>query len=125
MKLLLKLILVAGGIFLALNSLTLRQAARDKSYVVPATTAWAPSSEALFKQKCAKCHGADGSGDTSLGRIFNAPDFTDNSWWAKHSGAGELVNVISRGKKNMPAFGRKLTKAQIAGLAAYVQHFRH
>jgi len=57
-----------------------------------------------------------------MGRIFNAPDFTDGGWWAKHPG-GELVLVITRGKKNMPAFGKKLTRAQIAGLAAYVQKF--
>jgi mono/diheme cytochrome c family protein len=125
MKFPLKLILFVFGIFLALNSLTLNQAARDRSYAVPAATATAPSTEALFKQKCARCHGADGSGDTSMGRIFNAPDFTDSTWSAKHSASGELINAISRGKKNMPAFGRKLTKAQIVGLAAYVQHFRH
>ena len=58
-----------------------------------------------------------------MGRIFNAPDFTDGGWWAKHP-SGELVGVITRGKKNMPAFGKKLTRAQIASLAAYVQKFK-
>jgi len=32
--------------------------------------------------------------------------------------------MITRGKKNMPAFGKKLTKAQIASLAGYVQRFK-
>ena len=83
-----------------------------------------PHPSALFREYCAKCHGADGSGDTSLGRISNAPDFTDGGWWAKHPNTAERVNTITRGKKSMPAFGKKLTKAQIASLAAYVQRFK-
>lgn len=125
MKLLLKLILVVIGMFSAVNLLTLDQAARDRTYPGSASAGAAPSTETLFKQKCTKCHGADGSGDTSMGRIFNAPDFTDGGWWAKHSNTGELTSTITRGKKSMPAFGKKLTKAQIAGLATYVQHFEH
>jgi len=124
MKLLLKLILVVVGILLVVNPLTRNQAAHDRAFTVSPSAGTAPSTETLFKQKCSKCHGADGSGDTSMGRIFNAPDFTDGGWWAKHSNAGELVNAIKHGKKNMPAFGRKLTGAQIASLAAYVQHFK-
>jgi mono/diheme cytochrome c family protein len=124
MKLLLKLILVVVGIFLVVNSLTLNQAARDHAFTVSPSAGVPPSTETLFKQKCSKCHGADGSSDTSLGRIFNAPDFTDGGWWVKHSNPGELVSAITRGRKNMPAFGKKLTRAQIASLAAYAQHFR-
>jgi cytochrome c6 len=124
MKLLLKLILVIIGVLSAVNLLTLDQAARDHAYAGPESAGAAPSAETLFKQKCTKCHGADGSGDTSLGRIFGTPDFTDSGWWAKHSGTAEQVRVITKGKKNMPAFGKKLTRAQIAGLATYVQHFK-
>ncbi len=124
MKLLLKLIFVAGGIFLAVTSLTLSQAARSHAYTVSPSAGAAPSTETLYKQKCSKCHGADGSGDTSMGRIFNAPDFTDGGWWAKHPNTAERVSAITRGKKNMPAFGKKLTKAQIASLANYVQRFK-
>ena len=123
MKLLLKLVLVAVGILLVFNSFTPIQAARDNSGVPP-SAGIAPSTEALYKQKCSKCHGADGSGETSLGRIFGTPDFTDPGWWAKHPNSGELLGIITRGKKNMPAFGKKLTKAQIASLAAYVQRFK-
>jgi mono/diheme cytochrome c family protein len=123
MKLLLKLILVVVGIFLAANSSTLSQAAHNHAYTVSPAGA-PPSTEALYKQKCSKCHGADGSGDTSLGRLSNAPDFTDGGWWAKHPNTAERINAITRGKKSMPAFGKKLTKAQIAGLAAYVQRFK-
>jgi len=124
MKLLLKLILVVVGVLLAVNSLTLNQAARMHTNGVSSSAAAALSTETLFKQKCSKCHGADGSGDTSLGRIFGTPDFTDSGWWAKHPNTAEHVRVITKGKKNMPAFGKKLTRAQIASLATYIQRFK-
>jgi cytochrome c6 len=124
MKLPFKLILVVFGILSAVNLLTLDQAARDYTYAGSASAGAAPSTETLFKQKCTKCHGADGSGDTSLGRIFGTPDFTDGGWWAKHPNTDERVRVITKGKRNMPAFGKKLMKAQIAGLATYVQRFK-
>jgi mono/diheme cytochrome c family protein len=123
MKLLLKLTLFAAGILQAANSLTLNQAARDHvAAVLP--SAGAASTETLYKQKCSKCHGADGSGDTSLGRVFGTPDFTDSGWWAKHPNSSEHIRVITRGKKNMPAFGKKLTRAQISSLATYIQRFK-
>ena len=123
MKHLLKLILFAIGILLAADSLTLNQAARDHSATVAPSTGLVPSTETLYKQKCSKCHGADGAGGTSLGKVFGAPDFTDPGWRAKHPN-NEQVGVITRGKKNMPAFGKKLTRAQIASLADYIQRFK-
>ena len=125
MKLLPKFVLVTIAIFLTANALTWNEAAGTHPNGVVSSAVAPPSAETLFKQKCSKCHGADGSGDTSMGRIFNAPDFTDSEWWAKHSNSAELVSVITKGKKNMPAFGKKLTKAQIASLATYVQRFKH
>lgn len=124
MKLLLNLILVVVGVSQAVNLFACNQAISVYA-LSSSSTGSAPSTENLFKQKCTKCHGADGSGDTSMGRIFNAPDFTDGGWWANHSNSAELVNVITKGKKSMPAFEKKLTKAQIAGLANYVQRFKH
>lgn len=124
MKVLLKSTLLVAGIFLTLNLFTSIQAAGTGDHTVMPPAGSAPSPDSLYKQKCAKCHAADGSGDTSLGRISNAPDFTDGGWWAKHSNVSERVNTITRGKKSMPAFGKKLTKAQIASLASYVQRFK-
>jgi mono/diheme cytochrome c family protein len=124
MKLLLKLILLTAGSFLVANSLTLSEAAPDRVTTVSRPAGAAPSTETLYKQKCSKCHGADGSGETSLGRVFGTPDFTDSGWWAKHPNTSEHVGVIARGKKNMPAFGKKLTRAQIASLATYIQRFK-
>jgi mono/diheme cytochrome c family protein len=82
----------------------------------------------LFRSNCARCHGADGRGDTPLGHTFNAPDFTDPEWWRKHSSitsTGSLVSIVSRGKGGMPAFRKKLTRTEIRLLVGYVRRFKN
>ena len=82
----------------------------------------------LFRNNCARCHGADGGGDTLLGQTYNAPDFTDPDWWRKHSditSTGSLVSIVTHGKAGMPAFGRKLTRREIRHLVDYVRRFRN
>src|SRR6266550_5693077 len=81
-----------------------------------------------FRNNCARCHGADGAGDTPLGHTFNSPDFTDPEWWRKHShitSAGSLASIVNGGKGGMPAFGRKLTRTEIRRLVNYVRRFRN
>jgi mono/diheme cytochrome c family protein len=82
----------------------------------------------LFRSNCARCHGADGRGDTPLGHTYNAPDFTDPEWWEKHSDittTGSLVAIVSRGRGGMPAFGKKLKRPQIKLLVNYVRRFKN
>lgn len=65
---------------------------------------------------CAACHGADGTGNQSIG----APNLADNIWL---HGTGEeaIIKRINEGKVNqMPAQGAKFTPEQIHVLAAYV-----
>jgi cytochrome c oxidase cbb3-type subunit 3 len=65
---------------------------------------------------CAACHGADGTGNQSIG----APNLADNIWL---HGAGEeaIIKRINEGKVNqMPAQGAKFTPEQIHVLASYV-----
>src|SRR6266550_2823137 len=52
----------------------------------------------LFRNNCARCHGANGAGDTPLGHTYKTPDFTDREWWRKHSNitsTGSLVSIVS------------------------------
>ena len=65
---------------------------------------------------CAACHGADGTGNQSIG----APNLADNIWL---HGTGEeaIIKRIHEGKVNqMPAQGAKFSPEQIHVLAAYV-----
>ena len=84
----------------------------------------AAQTKALFGEKCARCHGADGRGRTTLGEMLSAPDFTDERFWGEEKSERRLVNSITEGKGEMPAFGRKLSKREIGGLADYVRAFR-
>jgi mono/diheme cytochrome c family protein len=81
----------------------------------------------LYRTNCARCHGADGRGDTALGQAYNAPDFTDHDWWRQHANTtsrGKLRSVVTNGKGEMPAFEKKLTRFQIELLVDYVRRFR-
>jgi mono/diheme cytochrome c family protein len=82
----------------------------------------------LFRNNCARCHGADGRGDTPLGQTYKAPDFTDPEWWQKHSDittSASLVSIVSNGKGGMPAFGKKLSRAEVRRLVGYVRRFKN
>jgi|SRR6266516_761991 len=81
----------------------------------------------LFNRNCARCHGADGRGDTPLGHLYKAPDFTDSEWWKKNShisGVKTLRSIVTRGKAGMPAFGKKLRPAEINLLVDRIRRFR-
>ena len=80
----------------------------------------------LFRNNCARCHGGDGRGDTPLGNTYKAPDFSDPEWWQKHSqitSTASLISIVSRGKGGMPAFGKKLSRADIRWRVGYVRRF--
>jgi mono/diheme cytochrome c family protein len=82
----------------------------------------------VFRNNCARCHGADGRGDTPLGHTYNAPDFTDPEWWQKHSNittSASLVSIVSKGKSGMPAFAKKLSRTEIRRLVGYVRRFKN
>ena len=74
--------------------------------------------EALFKSKCAMCHGPDGAGKTKMGEMLKIPDL--HSEQVQRQTEAQLVQVIAKGKNKMPAYEGKLTKEEIAELAAYV-----
>ncbi len=83
--------------------------------------------EDLYRQNCARCHGAEGRGDTPMGRVFLAPDFTDPEWWRKSSNFTSnksLRAIVTNGKSGMPAFGKKLGRTEINQLVSYVRRFR-
>lgn len=76
----------------------------------------------LFKEKCARCHGADGRGQTVVGGMLDVPDFTDKAWWNDIED-DRLMESVRNGKGGMPKFGKKLTAEQIALLVSYVRRF--
>lgn len=72
----------------------------------------------LYVRNCARCHGADGKGETEVGRNLDVPDL---SIVGPRMSAAKISGVVKNGKGEMPAYGKKLTKSQIAGIAGYVR----
>ena len=91
---------------------TLGSAAEPQGPTKPAAAA------SIFKSQCATCHGADGAG-TTLGKSLQAPDL--RSARIQRQPASALGQVVREGKGNMPAFGRGLDEAQIAGLVDLIR----
>ncbi|HLJ24558.1 MAG TPA: cytochrome c [Candidatus Acidoferrales bacterium] len=75
----------------------------------------------LYDANCAKCHGADGTGNTAIGKAVGAKDL--NSAEAKKLTEAEIHAQIEQGKGNMPPFGGALNKAQIDSLIPIVRAF--
>ena len=76
----------------------------------------------LFSQKCAKCHGSDGTG-TSYGQIVGATDLSDPVWQERVDDQ-RIINSITHGRGQMPSFEKKLSKEQIELLYKYVRALR-
>ena len=77
----------------------------------------------LFVSNCARCHGADGAGQTRLGQTMDAPDMTDPAWQRQRSDR-RLRESITNGRDEMPAFGSKLSKSDVSALVAHVRRLR-
>ena len=75
--------------------------------------------EALFKAKCAMCHGPDGSGKTFMGEKLKVPDLRSAEVQKKSD--ADLRAVITKGKDKMPSYEGKLTKEQIDKLVTYIR----
>lgn len=75
---------------------------------------------ALFKTKCAACHGPDGSGGTPTGKAMGTPDLRSDD--VQKQTDAQLIDSTTNGKgKKMPAYKGKLTDDQIKGLVGYIR----
>ena len=72
---------------------------------------FAADGAAIFKAKCAMCHGADGSRPAPKG--INGPD-------TKAKGAAGLNTIVTNGSGKMPAYGAKLSAEEISAAVDYV-----
>lgn len=77
----------------------------------------------VFQERCARCHGADGRGQTVVGGMLGVPDFTDAKWWKEDKSDKRLITSVTEGKGEMPAFGKKLTRQEIRALVSHVRRF--
>jgi mono/diheme cytochrome c family protein len=75
----------------------------------------------LYKTKCAACHAADGTGNTTMGKSLGAKDL--GSAEVQKQTDAQLTDSITNGTGGgkMPAYKGKLTDDQIKGLVGYIR----
>jgi cytochrome c6 len=83
------------------------------------TRTFAADAAADYKAKCALCHGAEGKGDTAMGKTMKVKDLASDD--VQKQSDADLTTIITKGKKPMPGYEGKLTPEQIAGIVKYIR----
>jgi cytochrome c6 len=112
LKLTVLVIIILGGI-LAVWANNMPILTSFETPVMSESTVTAPK---LYVSNCARCHGADGKGQTALGQSLDVPDLTTSNM-----GAARIKTIIVKGEGSMPAFGKKLKAKDITTLVNYVR----
>jgi cytochrome c6 len=85
-----------------------------------ASVAAAADGAAIYKSKCAVCHGPDGKGQNPMGKKLGVQDLA-----ASKMSEAEIVKIVNEGKKGekgaMTPFKGRLTDEEIAAVAKYVK----
>ena len=86
------------------------------------TYTFADSGADIYKMKCSPCHGKNGAGDTMLGKNLKLRPLSSDD--VQKQSDDELFTIISKGRKRMPPFDRKLSKDQIRDLVKYIRSLK-
>ncbi len=85
--------------------------------VAASGTALAEDGAALFKSKCAACHGPDGKGATPMGKALKVKSLAGTKL-----SAAEIEKIASQGKPGTRMIAIKgLTPEQLKAVAAHVK----
>src|SRR5215467_4762297 len=77
---------------------------------------------AVYKSKCASCHGATGSGATATGKRLKLRDLRSPE--VQKLTDDQLVAIISKGKGKMPGYHKSLGTDTCKALAAYMRQLK-
>ena len=96
-------------------------------FVAALASAHAADAKDNWEKNCLKCHGADGKGDTKMGKKVGVKDYTDAKVQAEMKDDA-MAKAIKEGVKEkdtdkvkMKAFGDVLSDDEIKALVAYVR----
>ena len=90
-------------------------------FTLLATAAFADGA-AIFKAKCAMCHGPDGKGQTPVGKTMKARDLGLPEVQKQTDEA--LGKGVAAGKGKMPAYKSSLSPDDIKQVVAFVRTFK-
>jgi len=91
------------------------------SFAAPAAENW--------ENHCAKCHGADGKGQTKIGKKLKLRDYTDAAVQAAMTDE-EIIKVTAdgaidaNGKEKMKGFKDELSEQEIKDFVAFIRAFK-
>ena len=95
---------------------------------VSALSAGAAEAKANYEKSCAKCHGADGKGETKMGKKMGAKDYTDAKVQdeMKDDAAFKAIKEGLKDKdgKKLMGSAEDLSDTEIKDLVAYVRKFK-
>ncbi len=74
---------------------------------------------ALYDSNCVKCHGADGRGDTPVGRALKAASLVDPKWAADDS--AEAVVSAFRANPKHKAMASKVSDDDLRSIAVHLR----
>jgi mono/diheme cytochrome c family protein len=82
-----------------------------------------------WENHCAKCHGADGKGQTKAGKKLQAKDYTDPKVQAELKDADMIKATADgvndkNGKERMKGYKDELSGKEIEELIAYIRKFK-
>lgn len=81
-----------------------------------------------WEKNCQKCHGADGKGNTKMGRQSGVKDYTDPKVQEemKDDTAVKIIKegIVEKGKKKMDPYAEKFTDEEIKALIAHMRSFK-
>lgn len=97
-------------------------------FAVASGHALAADTKEVWEKNCQKCHGADGKGDTVMGKKLKVKDYTDAKVQAAFTDA-EALKITKEGKKEgdktlMKGYADVLSEAEMKDLVAYVRKFK-
>ena len=90
-------------------------------WAFPARAQENDSGAGSYKEKCAICHGADGSGNTPVGKSLKSADLRTPEVQKKSDST--LAEFIAAGKGNMPSFKASTSDDEIRALVAHLRTF--
>jgi mono/diheme cytochrome c family protein len=87
--------------------------------LIPALAGAQQNAAAVYKQRCAGCHGADGAGKTAMGRSMNLKDLRAAEIQAMTD--DQLYQIIAKGKGKMPGYEKSLGAQTVHQLVTYIR----
>ena len=89
------------------------------------SAALAASAGENYENHCSKCHGADGKGQTKMGKKLNVRDMTSEAYKKELDDAKALASlkegIKKDGKEIKKSYASDLSEAELKALVAYVR----